>query len=304
SQYPATTGYDEASGLGSVDLFNLMTAWPGSSSSLAPSKTTLSAATTTPAPGASDAITITVASGSTSSTATPTGTLSVAVDGTLQPSSLPLTNGSATYTFRSTTPGAHVIAATYSGDSTYASSTGSLTVTVPSPPMAIAQSVTTTANTPKAIMLTATPGTSGDTLTYAIVTNPAHGTLTGTAPNVTYTPATGYVGPDSFTFDATENGAENGVVSSPATVGITVSAGPPPPVANNQSVSTNKNTAITITLTGTPGTSGDALTFAIATNPVHGALTGPPPNVAYTPTTGYVGPDSFTFNATESNGAA
>jgi len=304
SQYPATTGYDEASGLGSVDLFNLMTAWPGSSSSLAPSKTTLSAATTTPAPGASDAITITVASGSTSSTATPTGTLSVAVDGTLQPSSLPLTNGSATYTFRSTTPGAHVIAATYSGDSTYASSTGSLTVTVPSPPMAIAQSVTTTANTPKAIMLTATPGTSGDTLTYAIVTNPAHGTLTGTAPNVTYTPATGYVGPDSFTFDATENGAENGVVSSPATVGITVSAGPPPPVANNQSVSTNKNTAITITLTGTPGTSGDALTFAIATNPVHGALTGPPPNVTYTPTTGYVGPDSFTFNATESNGAA
>src|SRR5207237_4710010 len=93
-------------------------------------------------------------------------------------------------------------------------------------------------------------------------------------------------------------------VSSPATVGITVSAGPPPPVANNHSVSTNKNTAITITLTGTPGTSGDALTFAIATNPVHGALTGPPPNVTYTPTTGYVGPDSFTFNATESNGAA
>ena len=299
SQYPATTGYDEASGLGSVDLFNLMTAWPGSSSSLAPSKTTLSAATTTPAPGASDAITITVASGSTSSTATPTGTLSVAVDGTLQPSSLPLTNGSATYTFRSTTPGAHVIAATYSGDSTYASSTGSLTVTVPSPPMAIAQSVTTTANTPKAIMLTATPGTSGDTLTYAIVTNPAHGTLTGTAPNVTYTPATGYVGPDSFTFDATENG----VASSPATVRITVASGPPPPVANNQSVSTNKNTAIPITLTGTPGTSGDTLTFAIATNPAHGALSGTPPNTTYTPTTGYVGSDSFTFNVTESNGA-
>src|SRR5215472_2347441 len=48
SQYPATTGYDEASGLGSVDLFNLMTAWPGYSPSLVPSKTTLSAATMTP----------------------------------------------------------------------------------------------------------------------------------------------------------------------------------------------------------------------------------------------------------------
>ena len=299
SQYPATTGYDEASGLGSVDLFSLMTAWPGSSSSLVPSKTTLSAATTTPAPGANDAITIRVASGSTSSTATPTGTLTVTVDGTLQTSSLALVNGSATYTFSSMTPGAHVIAATYSGDSTYASSTGSLTVTVPSPPVAMAQTVTTTANTPKAITLTATPGTPGDTLTYAIIANPAHGTLSGTAPNVTYTPATGYVGPDSFTFDATENG----VASSPATVSITVASGPPPPVANNQSVSTNKNTAVAITLTGTPGTSGDTLTFAIATNPAHGALSGTPPNTTYTPTTGYVGSDSFTFNVAESNGA-
>lgn len=298
SQYPATTGYDEASGLGSVDLFNLLTAWP-SSSSLEPSKTTLSAATTTPAPGANDAITITVTSGSTSSTATPTGTLTVTVDGTLQTSSLALVNGSATYTFSSMTPGAHVIAATYSGDSTYAPSTGSLTVTVPPPPVAMAQSVTTTANTPKAITLTATPGTPGDTLTYTIVTNPAHGTLTGTSPTVTYTPATGYVGPDSFTFDATENG----VVSNPAAVSITVASGPPPPVANNQSVSTNKNTATAITLTGTPGTSGDTLTFAISTNPAHGALSGTPPNRTYTPTTGYVGPDSFTFNVTESNGA-
>src|SRR5213080_1981843 len=161
SQYPATSGYDEASGLGSLDFFNLMTAWPGSSPSLVPSKTTLSAATTTPAPGATDAITITVASGSASSTATPTGTLTVTLDGTLQTSSLPLANGSATYTFSSTTPGAHAIAATYSGDSTYASSTGSLTVTVPPPPVAMAQSVTTAANTPKAITLTATPGTSG-----------------------------------------------------------------------------------------------------------------------------------------------
>ncbi|HEX8879600.1 MAG TPA: Ig-like domain-containing protein [Candidatus Acidoferrum sp.] len=148
------------------------------------------------------------------------------------------------------TPGAHIIAATYSGDSTYASSGGSLTVTVPSPPLAISQSVTVTANTPKVITLTATPGTPGDTLTYSVVSNPAHGTLTGTAPNVTYTPATNYVGPDSFTVDATENG----VVSNTATVSITVGAGPPPPAANNQSVSTNKNTAVAIILTGTPGT--------------------------------------------------
>ncbi len=32
------------------------------------------------------------------------------------------------------------------------------------------------------------------------MTAPAHGTLTGTAPNLTYTPTAGYTGPDSFTF--------------------------------------------------------------------------------------------------------
>lgn len=299
SQYSATTGYDEASGLGSVDFFNLLSAWPGSSTSLVHSKTTLSAATTTPAPGANDVITITVASASSSSTTTPTGTLTIAVDGTQQPSPRTLVGGSATYTFSSTIAGAHVIAATYSGDSTYASSSGSVTVTVPSPPVANAQTITTGVNTAKAITLTATPATPGDTLSYSIVSNPAHGTLSGTAPNVNYTPNSGYVGPDSFTFEATENG----VVSNTATVSITVTAGPPPPVANSQSVSTNMNTAVAITLTGTPGTSGDTLTFAIATSPAHGSLSGTAPHVTYTPATGYVGPDSFTFNVTESNGA-
>ena len=130
SEYPATTGFDEASGLGSIDFFNLLTVWPGSSTVLVPSKTTLSAATATPAAGANDAITITVASGSSSSTATPTGTLTVAVDGTTQTSSLALVNGAAVYTFSSTTTGSHTITATYSGDSVYASSSSSLTVTV------------------------------------------------------------------------------------------------------------------------------------------------------------------------------
>jgi subtilase family serine protease len=131
SEYPATTGYDEASGLGSLDFSNLLGAWPTiPDSSLQPSTTTLSAATSTPASGADDTITITVASGSTSSTTTPTGTLTIVVDGTTETSSLALADGSATYTFSSSTTGSHVITATYSGDSTYASSTGSLALNV------------------------------------------------------------------------------------------------------------------------------------------------------------------------------
>jgi subtilase family serine protease len=131
SAYATTTGYDQATGLGSIDLYNLLAAWPGStSSSLASTTTTLSAATSTPASGANDVITIQITSNSTTVTATPTGTLNIAVDGTTVSSSLALSGGSAQYTFSSTTSGSHVIDATYSGDSNYQGSSGSLTLTI------------------------------------------------------------------------------------------------------------------------------------------------------------------------------
>ena len=131
SEYPATTGYDMATGLGSIDLYNLLTAWtPGSSSSLQSTITSLTAAASTPSSGANDTITITVTPESKSISITPTGTLAIFVDGTTATSSLALSNGSAAYTFSSTISGTHVIEATYSGDSTFAPSSGTLTVNV------------------------------------------------------------------------------------------------------------------------------------------------------------------------------
>ena len=82
-----------------------------------------------------------------------------------------------------------------------------------------AQSVTLIQNTAQAVTLTG----SGGTLTYSITTQPAHGTLSGTAPNLTYTPAAGYSGADSFTF-LVNNGASN---SAQATVSIAIWAGLP-----------------------------------------------------------------------------
>ena len=52
------------------------------------------------------------------------------MDGTTETSSLALTDGSATYTFSSSITGSHVVTATYSDDSTYAPSTGTLALTV------------------------------------------------------------------------------------------------------------------------------------------------------------------------------
>ena len=56
----------------------------------------------------------------------------------------------------------------------------------------------------------------------AIATQAAHGVATASGTSVTYTPAAGYGGPDSFTYVATNDGG----ASSPATVSVTVS----PPV--------------------------------------------------------------------------
>ena len=60
-------------------------------------------------------------------------------------------------------------------------------------PVANAQSVTTNEDTAKAITLSGSD-VDGNPLTYSVVTQPAHGALSGTAPNLTYTPAANYNG--------------------------------------------------------------------------------------------------------------
>lgn len=134
SEYAATTGYDQASGLGSLDFNQLLTAWPTTTtSSLTSSTIALTAASSSPTVGASDAITITVVPTTASSATlvgTPTGSVTLLVDGSSAGSSIALSGGVATYSFSSTASGSHVIQAAYSGDSTYAASTGSITLNV------------------------------------------------------------------------------------------------------------------------------------------------------------------------------
>ena len=86
----------------------------------------------------------------------------------------------------------------------------------------------------------------GNPLTYSVVTQPGHGSLSGTAPNLTYTPAANYNGADSFTFKVNDGSVD----SAPATVSITVTPVNDAPVANAQSVSTAQDTPVAITLTG------------------------------------------------------
>jgi len=263
SEYAATTGYDEASGLGSIDFFNLLSAWPGSSTAPVASKTTLSAATTTPTVGASDAITITVASAPSSSTATPTGTLTIVVDGATQTTSLALLNGTATYSFSSTMTGSHLITATYSGNSTYAASTGSLSVTVTAVvPVASKTTLSAATTTPiagasDAITITVASGSSSSTATpTGTVTIAVDGatqtpTLTMVSGSVAYSFSSAITG--SHTITATYSGDSTYAPSS-GSVSVTVTAAAP---------ITSKIMLSAATATPTVGAS-DAITITVA----------------------------------------
>ena len=85
-------------------------------------------------------------------------------------------------------------------------------------PIADDQEVTVSENSSVDITLTGSDSHNRP-LVYMVVDTAIHGTLSGTAPNLTYTPDANFTGSDSFTFEV-----DNGITtSSLATVSITVS---------------------------------------------------------------------------------
>jgi hypothetical protein len=177
--------------------------------------------------------------------------------------------------------------------------TGTVSITVDAVndlPVAQDQTVATDMDVPLAITLVAIDVDS-DPLSYAIRNAPTSGTLSGTPPQVTYTPNPGFSGGDTFTFvanDGTGDGNEGTVVIS---VDVTNS----PPVATDASLFTDEDTPSRIVLEGTDP-DGDPLTFSILVGPTSGALSGTPPAVTYAPYTNFNGGDSFIFQVDDGKG--
>ena len=171
--------------------------------------------------------------------------------------------------------------------------TVTLTVADNLPPTADSQSVNVDEDGSLAISLTGSDP-DGSLIGYVLVGSPTSGNLSGTVPNLTYTPEAEFNGLDSFTFKVNDGTDDSGV----ATVSIDVTPVNDPPVAFGQSLSTDEDTSAAITLAGSD-IDGDALNFLIVDGPAGGSLSGTGTNRVYTPDANFNGADSFTFRAND-----
>jgi LPXTG-motif cell wall-anchored protein len=178
------------------------------------------------------------------------------------------------------------------GVSSSSPATVSIAVTANAVPTASAQSVTLEHDLTLPITLTGSDP-DGSTLNYAVATAPSHGALSGAGAVWTYTPNPGYEGNDGFTFTVDDGR----FTSAPATVSIAVTANAVP-TASAQSLTLEHDLTLPITLTGSDP-DGSTLSYVIAQQPTHGALTGSGASWTYTPDLGYEGTDSFTFTVND-----
>ncbi|MCV0399246.1 MAG: tandem-95 repeat protein [Nitrosarchaeum sp.] len=173
-------------------------------------------------------------------------------------------------------------------------STVSITVNpVNDPPVTYDVAVTTNEDTPYSTLDENLQGASDvedDVLTYSILSSTSHGVLSGEWPDIIYTPDTNYYGEDCVTFKVNDGEFDSNV----STACVTILSVNDAPVANGQSVVTDEDTPLAITLTGSD-VENDPLTYEIVSQPSHGVISGTLPNVTYTPDQNYFGSDSFQF---------
>jgi uncharacterized delta-60 repeat protein len=140
------------------------------------------------------------------------------------------------------------------------------------------------------------------TRTFAVVTAPAHGTLTATATAgvYTYLPAADYAGPDSFAFTASDGTAD----STAASVRLTVTPVNDAPVAADGAVTTAEDTPATIDLRPLAtdvDTAASALAVLVVTAPANGTLapTATAGVYTYSPAANDHGSDALTFRVND-----
>ena len=144
----------------------------------------------------------------------------------------------------------------------------------------------------------------GDPLTVSLLTGPANGSLTLNADgSFDYTPDANFNGADSFTYEVSDG---NGGTAT-ATASITVNAVNDDPTAVADSgFTTPFETALSIApatlLANDTDVDGDTLSVTAVGNAVGGTVALVAGQVVFTPTSGFSGPASFTYDISDGNG--
>lgn len=133
-------------------------------------------------------------------------------------------------------------------------------------------------------------------LTVTGISLPAHGTAIVSGTGIQYTPTPGYVGTDSFTYQAED---ETNLLSNTVTVTVNILTSNTAPVSSDLSVSTNEDTPLSSTLSGSDA-ENDTLTYTVDTLPIHGTLSVTTTGAfLYTPALNYYGSDTFTYHVSD-----
>jgi len=137
----------------------------------------------------------------------------------------------------------------------------------------------------------------GDPLTVVSVSQPASGTVVNSGDFVTYTPAAGFQGEESFGYTVSD-----GTEEASATVAVTVINGAP--VAQADSAETGAGVPVFIdVLANDSDPNGDELELVAVSSAAGGTTSLVDDGVRYTPNQGFAGTDSFTYTVRDPGGA-
>jgi len=140
----------------------------------------------------------------------------------------------------------------------------------------------------------------GDDLMVESVNQPENGTVSNDGTNVAYTPEAGFSGIDIFDYTVSDG---NGGTDT-ATIIVAVASVNDPPVAQDDSASTDKDTSVAISVLANDSDpdAGDSLVVESITQPANGTLENNGFDLLYTPDVGFTGTDTFTYTVSDGRG--
>jgi len=268
--YSGTVGFDLATGLGSLNVANVVNGWTAA--------TGTATATVTVVPASSTIVSnvsLTVTGTVTGSSGTPTGTVTL-TSGSYTSSATALVSGAYSITIPANklSVGSDTLTATYSGDATYASATKTAVVTVTAPPtptVTVSPASSSIATGQSLNVVVTVAGSSGTPTGTVVLTSGSFASATRTLASGTYTFAlpgnTLAAGTDTLTVTYSGDAVYG---TATGTSSVTVTASTYTLAASQPAASISKGGAAssTVTLTSSTFYTGTVtLTCALTTSP-------------------------------------